>query len=197
MLKQLIHSPKTPNRLDIVAETLPVPCICIVGFSNSGKTGVVVALVKALRQNGLRVGTIKHDVHGFELDHPGKDSWRHKRAGALTSVISSPHQIGMVRDVDYDHQPNELLCLFSGMDIVLIEGFKRANLPKIEVHRQDNKKIPACKDDPLLIAVVSDVPVQWGVPVYSFEEIEDLADQIITEFALNLQKGPHLEKMSS
>ena len=158
---------------------------------------MVVALVKALRQNGLRVGTIKHDVHGFEMDRPGKDSWRHKQAGALTTIISSPHQIGMVRDVDYDHQPHELLPLFSGMDIVLIEGFKRANLPKIEVHRQDNKKIPACKDDPLLIAVVSDVPVQWGVPVYSFEEIEDLADQIITELALNLHKDPHLEKMSS
>ena len=115
----------------------------------------------------------------------------------MTTVISSPHQIGMVRDVDYDHQPHELLSLFSGMDIVLIEGFKRTNLPKIEVYRPDNKKIPACKDDPLLIAVVSDVPVQWGVPVYSFEEIEDLADQIITEFVLNLQKDPHLEKMSS
>ena len=197
MLKQFFNSPKKQNRLDIVAETPPVPCICIVGFSDSGKTGVVVALVTALRRNGLRVGTIKHDAHGFELDHPEKDSWRHKQAGALTTIISSPHQIGMVRDVDYDHQPHELLPLFSGMDIVLIEGFKRANLPKIEVYRPDNKKMPACKDDPLLLAVVSDVMVQWGVPVYSFEEIEDLADQIITELALNLQKDPHLEKMSS
>ena len=69
MLKQLLNSPKTQNRLDIVAETPPVPCISIVGFSDSGKTGVAVALVTALRQNGLRVGTIKHDVHGFEMDH--------------------------------------------------------------------------------------------------------------------------------
>ena len=197
MLKQLLNSPKAQNRLDIVAEIPPVPCICIVGFSDSGKTGVTVALVTALRQKGLRVGTIKHDVHGFEMDRPGKDSWRHKQAGALTTIISSPHQIGMVRDVDYDHQPHELLPLFSDMDIVLIEGFKRANLPKIEVHRPENKKMPACKDDPLLLAVVSSAPLQWGVPVYSFENIEALADLIMTKFALNSQEGSHLKKMSS
>jgi molybdopterin-guanine dinucleotide biosynthesis protein B len=197
MLKPFINTPKTPNRLDIVAKTLPVPCICIVGFSDSGKTGVVVALVTALRQNGLRVGTIKHDVHGFEMDRPGKDSWRHKQAGALTTIISSPHQIGMVRDVDYDHQPHELLPLFSDMDIVLIEGFKRANLPKIEVHRPENKKMPACKDDPLLLAVVSNAPLQWGVPVYSFKNIANLADLILTKFALNSQESSHLKKMSS
>ena len=131
------------------------------------------------------------------MDRPGKDSWRHKQAGALTTIISSPHQIGMVRDVDYDHQPHELLPLFSGMDIVLIEGFKRANLPKIEVHRQENKKMPACKDDPLLLAVVSNAPLQWGVPVYSFENIEALADLIMTKFALSSQESSHLKKMSS
>lgn len=197
MLKQFLNSPKAQNRLDIVAETPPVPCICIVGFSDSGKTGVTVALVTALRQNGLRVGTIKHDVHGFEMDRPGKDSWRHKQAGALTTIISSPHQIGMVRDVDYDHQPHELLPLFSDMDIVLIEGFKGANLPKIEVHRPENKKMPACKDDPLLLAVVSNAPLQWGVPVYSFKNIANLADLILTKFALNSQESSHLKKMSS
>jgi molybdopterin-guanine dinucleotide biosynthesis adapter protein len=197
MPKQLLNSPKTQNRLDLVTETLPVPCLCIVGFSNSGKTGVTVALVTQLRQNGLRVGTIKHDVHGFEMDRPGKDSWRHKQAGALTTIISSPHQIGMVRDVDYDHQPHELLPLFSGMDIVLIEGFKRANLPKIEVHRPENKNMPACEDDPLLLAVVSNAPLQWGVPVYSFKNMADLADLIMTRFALNSQESYHLQKMSS
>jgi molybdopterin-guanine dinucleotide biosynthesis protein B len=86
-----------------------------------------------LRHKGLNVVTIKHDVHGFEMDRPGKDSWRHKQASALTTVISSPYQVGMVIDVENDHQPHELLPLFTGMDIVLIEGFKRTNLPKIEV----------------------------------------------------------------
>ena len=197
MVKQLLNIPKKHNRPNLSAATQPVPCICIAGFSGAGKTGVTVALVTALRQKGLRVGTIKHDVHGFEMDHPGKDSWRHKQAGALTTIISSPHQIGMVRDVDYDHQPHELLPLFSGMDIVLIEGFKRANLPKIEVHRPENKNMPACKDDPLLLAVVSNASLQWGVPVYSFENIEALADLIMTKFALNSQEGSHLKKMSS
>lgn len=196
MVKQLLNIPKKQNRPVLVAETPPVPCICIVGFSGSGKTCVTIELVTALRENGLRVGTIKHDVHGFEMDRPGKDSWRHKEAGALTTVISSPYRIGMVMDVGHDHQPHELLPLFSGMDIVLIEGFKRANLPKIEVYRPENKKMPACKGDPHLFAVVSNAPLQWGVPVYTFEAIKDLADQIITKFVLKSQEGYLVEGFS-
>ena len=158
---------------------------------------MTVELVALLKQYGLRVGTIKHDVHGFVMDRPGKDTWRHKQAGALTTVISSPNQIGMVRDVDHDHQPHELLPLFSGMDIVLIEGFKRANLPKIEVYRSESKKMPACKDDPFLMAVVSDTPLQWGVPVYSFEDMKELADHIITKLALKPREKTSLEEMSA
>ena len=111
------------------------PVVCIVGFSGAGKTTVTVGLVAALKQRGLRVGTIKHDVHGFEIDRPGKDSWRHKQAGASTTIISSPAQIGLVKDVDHDHHPLELLPLLGEMDIVLVEGFKQADLPKIEVFR--------------------------------------------------------------
>jgi molybdopterin-guanine dinucleotide biosynthesis protein B len=189
MAERLLNISKSQKRSTLEAKTPSVPCVCIVGFSDSGKTCVTVELITLLRMKGLNVGTIKHDVHGFEMDHPGKDSWRHKQAGALTTVISSPYQVGMVMDVGYDHQPHELLPLFSGMDIVLIEGFKRANLPKIEVYRPANKKMPACKDDPLLFAVVSDTPLQWGVPVYTFEAIKDLADQLITKFALKSQEG--------
>jgi len=164
----------------------PPPVLCIVGFSGSGKTTVTVGLVEALRRRGLRVGTIKHDVHGFEMDQPGKDSWRHKQAGAATTIVSSPNQIGMVMDVDHDHQPLELLALMQGMDIVLVEGFKRADLPKIEVFRQETGKPAACRGDRHLIAVVSEAQLNWGVPMYLPDDTEGLCifilERLLPEF---------------
>ncbi|HUU81381.1 MAG TPA: molybdopterin-guanine dinucleotide biosynthesis protein B, partial [Acidobacteriota bacterium] len=85
-----------------------LPIVLFVGSSGSGKTTLLEKLIPELTRRGLRVGTIKHDVHGFEMDQPGKDSWRHKHAGALASIISSPHQIGEVMDVDHDHSLDEL-----------------------------------------------------------------------------------------
>jgi len=161
------------------------PLLCIVGFSGAGKTTVTVGLVGALKQRGLRVGTIKHDVHGFEMDRPGKDSWRHKQAGASTTIISSPAQIGMVMDVDHDHHPLELVPLLGEMDIVLVEGFKRADLPKIEIFRPENEKPPACRNDRNLLAVVSDAKLGWSVPRYAANDCEGLAEFIVAHFRLN------------
>jgi molybdopterin-guanine dinucleotide biosynthesis protein B len=161
------------------------PVLCITGFSGSGKTTVTVGLVAALKQRGMRVGTIKHDVHGFEMDRPGKDSWRHKQAGAATTIVTSASQIGMVMDVDHDHQPTELLPLLSNVDIVLVEGFKRSNLPKIEVFRSENSKMPACRGDKNLIAVVSDAPLEWGVPRFASNEIDMLTHFILKRFNLD------------
>ena len=86
--------------------------VCIVGFSNARKTTVTTGLMAALNGCGFRVGTIKHDVQGFEMDRPGKGSWRHRQAGAATTIITSPNRIDLVMDSDHDHQPNELLSLF-------------------------------------------------------------------------------------
>jgi len=178
-LNQLENSPLEINSKN----TQPV--VCIVGFSGAGKTTVTVSLVAALRQRGLRVGTIKHDVHGFDIDRPGKDSWRHKQAGASATLISSPAQIGMVMDVDHDHHPLELVPMLGEMDIVLVEGFKRADLPKIEVFRPENKKPPACRDDCNLLAVVSDAHLDWSVPRYATNDCEGLAEFIVAHFRLN------------
>ena len=87
------------------------PLLGIVGFSGSGKTTVTVGLVSILNHQGLLVGTIKHDVHGFEFDQPGKDSWRHKQGGAERTIVTSPRQIAMVMDVEHDHHPQELMHL--------------------------------------------------------------------------------------
>ena len=157
--------------LEIKSQNTP-PVVCIVGFSGAGKTTVTVGLVAALKQRGLRVGTIKHDVHGFEMDRPGKDSWRHKQAGASATIISSPAQIGLVMDVDHDQHPLELVPLLGEMDIVLVEGFKRADLPKIEVFRPENEKPPVCRNDRNLLAVVSDAHLDWSVPRYAANDCE-------------------------
>ncbi|MFO8084497.1 MAG: molybdopterin-guanine dinucleotide biosynthesis protein B [Desulfobacterales bacterium] len=150
------------------------PMIAVVGFSGQGKTTLTVKIVAEFKRRGFRVGTIKHDAHGFDLDHPGKDSWRHKQAGASVTIVTSPTQVGMVRDVDHDHQPEELVPFLVGLDIVLVEGFKRSKLPKIEIFRPEIKKEPACKDDKHLIALVSDSHLDWGVPRFHTEQIFEI-----------------------
>ncbi len=176
---------KSQKNLKSIIPKITPPMILIVGYSGSGKTTLIEKLTSEFKERGFRVGTIKHDVHGFDMDRPGKDSWRHKRAGAATTIITSPKQIGIVMDVDHDHYPIELLPLLEGMDIVLVEGFKRANLPKIEIFRLENGKPPACRGDRNLIAVVSNTSLDWGIPRYAADDFKDLADYIIKQFGLD------------
>ncbi len=160
------------------------PLICIVGYSGSGKTTLMVRLIECLARRGYRVGTIKHDSQGGRVDHPGKDSFRHKAAGAAASIISSPRQIAMVTDVAQEQTPQALLPLLAGMDIVLAEGYKRARLPKIEVYRPETGKGAACQEDPLLLAVVSDATIDWSVPCFATAEVESLADFVARRVGL-------------
>ncbi len=160
------------------------PLICIVGYSGSGKTTLMVRLIGTLARRGYRVGTIKHDSQGGRVDDPGKDSFRHKAAGAATSIISSPHQVAMVTDVDHEHGPEELLSLITNADIILAEGYKRALLPKIEVYRPETGKKAACRGDTHLLAVVSDAALDWGVPCFAATDVERLADFLVQRVGL-------------
>jgi len=168
--------------LRIIVDRKWPPVVAVVGYSGAGKTTYLEKLILTLTRRGLKVGTIKHDVHGFEMDKPGKDTWRHKKAGARTTLISSPCQIGMVRDVDHDHTLEELAPLLSGMDIILAEGFKRSSAPKLEIFRPEATKDPICRHDPNLLALISDVPLDWGVPRYALNDVEGLADFLISYF---------------
>ena len=170
-------------------ETSDPPLICIVGYSGSGKTTLMVRLIDALARRGYRVGTIKHDSQGGRVDHPGKDSFRHKAAGATTSIISSPRQVAMVTDVDHERGPEELLALMPHVDIVLAEGYKRALLPKIEVYRPENGKEPACRGDAHLLAVVSDAAMDWGVPCFDTADAERLVDFLVQHVGLRAVKA--------
>ena len=166
------------------------PVVSVVGHSGSGKTTLLEKLISGLKDRGYSVGTIKHDVHGFEMDRPGKDSWRHKKAGASVTIISSPYQIGMVRDVDHDHRPEELMMLLSDMDIILTEGYKKENLPKLEVFRSQIHKAPLFKGDKTLLALISDEPIDLGVPRFSGDDGQSIVDFLIKHF--NLEKDVSL-----
>jgi molybdopterin-guanine dinucleotide biosynthesis adapter protein len=161
------------------------PAVAIVGFSNSGKTTLLEKLIHEMVVRGIRVGTIKHDVHGFDMDRPGKDTWRHKQAGASTTIISSPRQIGMVIDVDHDHDPLELISLMKGMDIIFFEGYKSADLPKIEVFRSPVSEKIFCRNDPNLMAVVSDRSHELNVPCFGHDDVGAIADFIVNRMGLS------------
>lgn len=160
------------------------PIVSIVGPSGVGKTTLMEKLIPELSGRGYRVGTVKHDVHGFEMDRPGKDSYRHKHAGAEVTIISSPKQIGMVMDVGHDYHLDELKKFLLNMDIVLTEGYKREGRPKVEVFRPEVHGELLCKGEDQLIALVSNVPVDSGVPRFSMNDVKGLADFLTAYFKL-------------
>jgi molybdopterin-guanine dinucleotide biosynthesis protein B len=161
-----------------------VPIVCIVGKSGSGKTTLMEKLIPELKRMGLKVGSIKHDVHGFEMDQPGKDSWRHKQAGSRTSIISSPQRIGMVMDVDHDHSLDELALFFPGVDIILAEGYKKREKPKVEIFRREVHSQPLCRNDETLVALMTDTTVDLGVPRFATNDVRGLAVFLAERFDL-------------
>jgi molybdopterin-guanine dinucleotide biosynthesis protein B len=141
-------------------------------------------LIPELNRMGLQVGSIKHDVHGFEMDQPGKDSWRHKKAGSKTSMISSPQRIGMVMDVDHDHSLDELALFFPGVDIILAEGYKKGGKPKVEIFRREVHSQPLCRNDETLIALMTDTNVDLGVPRFTTDDVRGVAVFLAERFEL-------------
>jgi len=154
-----------------------IPIISIVGSSNSGKTTLIEKLVPELVCRGYRVATIKHDVHGFEIDRKGKDSWRHKQAGAHMVMISSPTQLALIRDTDHDAGLAELRNRYiQDVDLILSEGFKKNNQPKIEVSRQEMSRELLCTKEDNLLAIATNHPVERGVPCFDLNDAKGLVD---------------------
>ncbi len=166
----------------MVAKEFTVPCICIVGPSNSGKTTLVSKLIGDLTKKGFRVGTIKHAAHGFELPKEGKDSFVHKSSGAKISVVASPSQVAVVRDTEEEWGPLKLLSLMDGVDLVILEGFKGSNLPKIEIFKkEEGRELPLCLGQKELVAIVSEEESnrQWGIPVFAPDDIDGISRFIL------------------
>ncbi|MFA5536194.1 MAG: molybdopterin-guanine dinucleotide biosynthesis protein B [Bacillota bacterium] len=154
-----------------------IPIVSIVGRSKAGKTTLVVKLIKELKSRGYRVGVIKHDAHGFEIDYPGKDSWLHREAGADIVTISSSSLFALVEKLTAEISLDEIIARIENVDLILTEGYKSENKPKIEVFRSPrSEKLYSKKED--LIALATNKPFKIGVPEFSLEDSSGLADLI-------------------
>jgi molybdopterin-guanine dinucleotide biosynthesis adapter protein len=161
------------------------PVVSIVSKKGSGKTTLLEKLIPELKRRGYRVGTVKHDTHGFEIDHEGKDTYRHKASGAEAVLISCPWKLSLIKDTTEEVPLIQLVSKYmNDMDIVLTEGFKRANMPQVEVFRSGAHDAPlhVKGEKSSLIAVLSDRPVDLGVPNLDIDDTQALADLIVERY---------------
>lgn len=147
----------------------------ICGYSGSGKTTLLEALLPLLTQRGLRVSVIKHSHHDVQLDSPGKDSFRHRQAGACEVMIVSPHRVGVFAETARELTLDEQLARLSPCDLVLLEGQKSLPVPKLEVYRPALGKPVRYLDDRDVIAVASDAPLAAAIPVLDLNDADGVA----------------------
>lgn len=160
-----------------------IPVVSIVGKSDSGKTTLMERLIRALTARGYRVGSVKHHVHDFDIDVPGKDSWRHAKAGAVVSLVSAPSKLGMVRAMEHEATLDELLELAHDVDILLTEGYRRAGEVRIEVSRRARSTELVCEAAELFALVTDNDDLDVGpVPVFGLDDGEALADLVESTF---------------
>jgi molybdopterin-guanine dinucleotide biosynthesis protein MobB len=175
----------TPSHISAAAVSQG-KAVAFVAKSGTGKTTLLEKVITELKGRGYRVGAIKHGSHTFDIDHPDKDSYRMTAAGADTMLISSTEKLAMVKKHDVSPPIGELIAAYFGdVDIILSEGFKKSDLPKIEVHRKEWNETLLCrggKNDPSLIAVVSDEPLELDVPVFDLNDATGIAGFIIEKF---------------
>lgn len=159
----------------------------IAGFSGSGKTTLIEQLIPRLTAQGLKVSVIKHAHHGFDIDKPGKDSYRHREAGASEVMLTGAQRWALLHELRDEPEPmlSEYLAHFSPCDLVLVEGFKNEPVPKLEVYRPANGKPPLWPENPSVVAVASDEPVKTPLPVLDLNDIDAIATFVVD--TLNLQ----------
>ncbi len=170
-----------------------IPIVSIVGKSDSGKTFLVEQVVTRLTAKGYRIATIKHNAHGFDIDRKGKDSWRHKQAGASTVILSAPDQIAVIKDLKEEQSLVEIQHLWiRDVDLILAEGYKRADSPKIEVSLFKDSGELVCSKDEQLVAVVSNEEFSLDVPIFRETEIDRLVEWLEKRF-INQYQEPKVE----
>ena len=154
------------------------PIITFVGLSGTGKTTFLEKLIPVLKARGLRLALIKHDAHHFEMDRPGKDTWRFTRAGADVVAISSREQFAMIERPPEELRLRDILARLPEVDLVLTEGYKKNDCPKIEIHRAELNR-PLLSPPEELLAVVTDEPLDVEVPQLDLEDPAGCADLIL------------------
>lgn len=166
------------NQDDGKDQRLQIPVISIVGGkSNSGKTTLLEKIIREAKRRGWKVATLKHDVHGFQMDQPGKDTWRHAQAGADIVAISSPQRIAVLENVAEDQPLDEVLRRIQGVDIIFTEGYKHGGKPKIEVYRSAVHQELFSKPEELL-AIASDILLDNGIPCFGLDDAPGICNLI-------------------
>ena len=151
--------------------------IGLAGWSGAGKTTLLTRVIPHLMEQGLRVSVIKHAHHAFDVDVPGKDSWRHREAGAAEVLVSSGKRWALMHELRGASEPRlpELLAKLSRVDLVVVEGFKSEPHRKIEVHRRANGKPLLFPDDPGIAGIAADAAVETALPVVHLDDIAAIA----------------------
>jgi molybdopterin-guanine dinucleotide biosynthesis adapter protein len=163
---------------------MPMRVIGLAGWSGSGKTTLITKLIPVLVGRGLKVSTIKHAHHAFDIDRPGKDSWQHREAGASEVVVASSRRWALVHELRNEPEPplEALLATLSPADLVIIEGFKRHAHPKLEIYRASVGKPLIYPQDDCVVAIASDAPLpQAQLPVLMLDDIEGIANVLQAE----------------
>jgi len=161
---------------------MSIPVITVIGKSGSGKTTLLEKLIAELTYRSYRVATVKHHSHSdFTIDHPGKDSWRHARAGSLQVYIVAPNKIAFYRDLDNPITLDDVIKDIQDVDIILCEGYKHANKPTLLVVRAANK-LELVGNPQTWFAVATDTPLDLSVPQYDLNDYIGIADLIEERF---------------
>ncbi len=157
----------------------------LAGWSGAGKTTLLVRLIPRLARRGIAVSTLKHAHHEFDVDRPGKDSHAHREAGARQVLVASSNRWALMTELRGAPEPDlaQLLGRLSPVDLVIVEGFKRSALPKIEIHRAANGKPWLHPEDPAIRAVASDVPPPGDLPRAPLDDPDAVADLLLEHAA--------------
>ena len=155
--------------------------IGLAGWSGAGKTTLLTRAIPQLQKQGLRVSVIKHAHHAFDVDVPGKDSWKHREAGAAEVLVSSSQRWALMHELRGAAEPRlpELLAKMSRVDLVVVEGFKREPHRKIEVYRAANEKPLLFPDDAGIVGIATDTPVETTLPTAHLDDIEAVAAMML------------------
>ena len=164
-----------------------VKTIAVIGWKNSGKTTLVSNLVKFFKEKKIKVGVVKHAHHSFDIDQKGKDSFRHRVAGAQEVLLSSQNRWALIHELRNELEPGlkSLLLKLSSVDLVLVEGYKHEPYLKLEAYRVENKKVPFALTRRDIIAIASDtVHPDVDLPVFHLNRTSDIATFILTKVEL-------------
>jgi molybdopterin-guanine dinucleotide biosynthesis adapter protein len=158
----------------------------VTGWKNAGKTGLMERLVAEITGRGFRVSTVKHAHHATEIDHEGRDSFRHRQAGAAQVLVSSPVRWALMTELRDTPEPalEDLLAKMDPVDLVLIEGYKTAPHPKVEAHRTETGRPLLATTNQTIRAVASDAGPQIDLPVFDLNDTAAIADFILSEVGL-------------